>query len=545
MKKIKETLKDKKLYFFFIITLLFFGMFSKMDFATDTYAVIGNDKSEILANFLQSGRFVTAFFFGMFKMMQIKISIVYMLSFILSVISITLSVYIIDKMLEKEGANTLLSGIASILLIINPFLIEEMMYIEKGIMTLAILLTVIAVKYFVDYMRSNKKTSIIKSMFFMLLSVISYQGVVGLFVIIGAVFTVIKSKNFKEFIKNTFVMLIIYGLPALIDLILIKVLSTTSRVNGKINIAESIKKIIDGSKQMLQTYQILPKNTFITLNMLAIILIIISSIKSKKHTTENISKKINSANVSTSDTINSANEGTLSTINSANEGTSNTIIGSNAEILKTIVSIFYIILIDYVFAILPQAMQKTESIWFVARSTYPFASMLGALLTYEALKRRKSENALACKARTNYNVINKILIAIGIIFLGIQLVRFYEIEISHYTVNYLDKEISKSVGQAIIKYENETGNKVTKISIYKDKSPRYSYDAVFVVGDINITAFATSWSDANAINYYNKLELKKVDNDEKIKEKFENVDYTSFSEKQIIIKDDTIHLCVY
>lgn len=540
MKKIKETLKDKKLYFFFIITLLFFGMFSKMDFATDTYAVIGNDKSEILANFLQSGRFITAFFFAMFKMMHIKISIVYALSFTLSIISITLSVYIIDKMLEREGANTLLSGIASTLLIINPFLIEEMMYIEKGIMTLAILLTVLAVKYFVDYMSSNKKTSIIKSMFFMLLSVISYQGVVGLFVIIGAVFTIIKSKNFKEFVKNTFVMLIIYGLPALIDLILIKLFSTTSRVSGEINIAESIKKIIDGSKKMVQTYQILPKNTFISLNMIAVILIIISSIKNKKNTTGGISNKINSTNESTSNTIKNAN-----TVNSENKGTSSTIISVNESLLKTIVSIFYIILIDYVFAILPQAMQKTESIWFVARSTYPFASMLGALLTYEALKRRNSENALDCKTKTNYNVINKILIATGIIFLGIQLVRFYEIEISHYTVNYLDKEISKSVGQAITKYENETGNKVTKISIYKDKSPRYSYDDVFVVGDINITAFATSWSDANAINYYNKLDLKKVDNDEKIKEKFENVDYTSFSEEQIIIKDDTIHLCVY
>ena len=136
MKKIKEALKDKKLYFFFIITLLFFGMFAKMDYATDTYAVIGNDKSEILENFLQSGRFITAFFFVILKMINIKISIVYVLSFSLSVISISMAMYIIDKILIREKANPVLAGVASVLLIINPFSIEEMMYIEKGIMTL-------------------------------------------------------------------------------------------------------------------------------------------------------------------------------------------------------------------------------------------------------------------------------------------------------------------------------------------------------------------------------------------------------------------------
>lgn len=533
MKKIKEALKDKKLYFFFIITLLFFGMFAKMDFATDTYAVIGNDKSEILANFLQSGRFITAFFFAIFKMMNIKISIVYVLSFTLSVISISMAMYIIDKILLKEKANRVLAGVASVLLIINPFSIEEMMYIEKGIMTLAILLTVLAVKYFVDYMDDNKKASIVKSMLFMLFSVMCYQGVVGLFVIISAVFTILKSKNFKEFIKNTFIMLMIYAAPAFVDLLLIKAFSSTSRVSGKIDIAESSKKIVDGSKKMIQTYQILPTNTFIFFNVLAVILIIISSIKSKKTDRESI--------------------------------------------FKTIISILYIILVDYVFAILPQAMQKTDSIWFVARSTYPFTSMLGAIITYEALKRSRAGNAINCNNENNNiknssiksnniesrNIensdiendkkqfsasnekMNKILAAIGIVFLGIQLVRFYEIEINHYTVNYLDKEISKSVGQEIIKYENETGNKVTKISVYKDKNPRYSYNDLFVVGDINITAFATEWSDANAINYYNKLELKKVENDKNIKEKFESVDYTSFSKKQIIIKDDTVHLCVF
>ena len=51
----KETiikiLKDKYLYVFFIITLVFFGIFIRINYTTDTYAVIGMDNSKIISNF--------------------------------------------------------------------------------------------------------------------------------------------------------------------------------------------------------------------------------------------------------------------------------------------------------------------------------------------------------------------------------------------------------------------------------------------------------------------------------------------------------------
>ena len=485
-KKISETLKDKNLYIFLIITLLFFGIFVKMDFATDTYAVIGNDKSEILSNFLQSGRFITAVFFAIFTKLNIKIQLVYILSFLLSIISISLSMYKLNKMLLNEKVSKASSIIISILLIINPFSIEEMMYIEKGIMTLAILLVVLAVEQFVKYIKNEDKKYIISSAIFMLISIMCYQGIAGLFVIITSVFAICESKTFKKFIKNLIALILIYGIAALINLLVIKLLSTSSRVDGQIIILESIKKILSGSKNMIQTYNILPKMCFIIFNVLTAMLTVFACVKNEK-------------------------------------GMSN--------VIKTILQIIYIILCTYIFSILPQAMQKTESIWFVSRSTYPFASMLGAIMLFKALK--------------NDINLNKIFIIIGISFLCIELVRFYQIEIDHYNVNYIDKVISESIGQEIENYENETGIKVTKISIYKDKNPRFSYNNIFVTGDINITAFATSWSDVNAINYYNNLKLRKVENDENIKKEFENVDYTFWSEKQIKIINDTLHLCIF
>ena len=124
--------------------------------------------------------------------------------------------------------------------------------------------------------------------------------------------------------------------------------------------------------------------------------------------------------------------------------------------------------------------------------------------------------------------------------------RFIKIEIDHYILNYEDKVICQDIGKKIKEYENNTGIKINKISIYKDKNARYSYKNLFVTGDINITGFATDWSDVDLINYYNNINLKKVEKDKEIEENFANNDWTRFdSREQIIFKNNTIHLCVY
>lgn len=500
-KKIIEFFKDKKLYIFLGITLLFFGMFVKMDFATDTYAVIGNDKAEILSNFLRSGRFITAFFFSIFKALPINVVVVYRISYIVAIISITLSMYKLYKLIENKIKPDCLSIVISVLLIINPFSIEEMMYIEKGIMTMAILLVVLAVEQFVKWLENKNKKNIIYSLLLMILSMMAYQGVAGLFVIITAVFIIANSKNFKEFIKYTFFSLLIYGVSAIIDLLLIKILATSSRVDGGIILSETLQKIGEGSQSMFKTYNILPAKAFIIFNIITMVLIVVSAIKNKS--------------------------------------------------IKAIIGMVYIVIVDYVFGILPQAMQNSSSIWFVARSTYPFASMLGAIiLGYELVMNRKNEEDSLSKNTEKLTSIKELggvvtIMVISASFLLLELARFYVIEINHYTVNYLDKEISKEIGREIQEYENQTGNKVTKISIYKDKNPRYSYDDIFVSGDMNITAFSTDWSDVNAINYYNDFNLEKVENDEEIKQEFLEEDYQSWTKEEIKFVDDTIHLCVF
>ena len=333
----------------------------------------------------------------------------------------------------------------------------------------------------------------------MLIATFSYQGTLAIFIAISCVYIVKYSKNIKDFIINNITMFIIYGIPAIINLLTVRVFFTNERVSGEIIIKESIEKVISGSKNMFQTYNILPRNFYLILLVVTVVLSIILIFINKKD-----ERKVN-------------------------------------KILK-ILSIIYISVITIFMTILPIAMQNTNSIWFVSRSSYTFASLLGILIILDFIIGK--EEGKINKQREN-KIINVLLIAILLLLLIVQYKSFNKIEIDHYNSNYLDKINSIKIGQMIKEYEKQSGNKITKISIYKDENITYVYKDIFATGDINITGFGPEWSDIKMINYYNNINLQKVENNEEIKQIFKNKDWDNFNEEQVILKGDTIHFCKF
>ena len=484
----KKILKDKKLYLFFLITIAFFGIFIHQQFATDTYAVLEESGRKILTNFLQSGRIITAIFFVFIKIFKVPFSLSYLLSTIIAIFAITLSIYKLFYLLKNEIVkNELIATLISVMVIINPFSIELFLYIEKGVMTLAILFSILAVDEFVKLLKDKtKKKDFILSIVYMCLSIFSYQGVAAIYIILSTIFVIKYSKNIKEFIVNTLKSLIVYGIPALLNVFIVKFIFVGNRVNGSVNFSESIDKIKNGIFSMAKTYNILPKYFLITMFLILFIIAIIECIKNSKHK------------------------------------------------ILSIVGLVYIDIVIIVATIAPFVMQNSASIWFVSRSTYGFASILAVQIIY------------ICNFINEDKIAEYLIILLSIIILSLTFYRFIKIEIDHYILNYEDKVICQDIGKKIKEYENNTGIKINKISIYKDKNARYSYKNLFVTGDINITGFATYWSDVNLINYYNNINLKKVEKDKEIEENFANNDWTRFdSREQIIFKNNTIHLCVY
>ena len=555
----KKKIKIKKIYFvFLLITLVFFGTFAKMDFATDTYAVLESSKRGILQNFLQSGRLITAFFFSAFVVLKTPISIVYLLTFLAAIFSISFSMYKLYYIIKENIVdNKYISAILAVSIIINPFSIELFMFIEKGVMTFGVLACVLALEQFVKFVENCRKKESYKfeegksrnadsleeinkkikkefclAIFYMSLAVFSYQGVVAIFLALATVFVLKDSKTFKEFLKNTIASVMIYLIPAIINFIMVKVIFKANRISGEIIFAESLRKIAFGIIKMFTTYAILPSVFVIVLFYASLIIFAVTIFTNK-----NIKHK-------------------------------------SLKILE----LLYLDFITIFATVAPQILQSTNSIWFVSRSTYAFASIIGInslfILIVElegrenktktklekntpelreletnanGLELEKANSKIEIKDNKSKAVKN-IAIAVEILNLLLIIVTWYRfnlIEIAHYNLNYEDKLIAEEIGKEIYNYEQETGVEVKKVAVYKDKNPRFTYKDIFTSGDINITAFTTEWSDVNSINYYNNLKLERIEQDEEKIKEFANEDWESFDKEQLIFEGDTLHLCVF
>lgn len=487
--KAKEIFSDKELYIFSIIVIAFFGIFCILQYAPDTYSVFANDIKSTTLHFLACGRFITGiatyFFMGILKLSH---NMVYKLSYLFAMICTIISLYKLNKLIKKDVKNNIVSIIISTLIIINPFSLELFFYIEKGIMMLSVLLCVLAVGKIEKFFGGDKK-SIIYALIYMLIANCCYQGTVGVFVAISLIYVIKYSKNIKEFIINNLIVAFTYGIPALLNFLLVRFIFTNERVNGEIILSKSISKIIQGTNNMLTTtYGLLPNYLFLTVMAILLGVIIFKSIRLDKNTKEKI---------------------------------------------LSILGAFYLIIITLFATVAPQLLQDTNQIWFVARSSYPMAAIIGILLEYLFMK-------FDIKSITK-----NILICILTIFLIIQFGKFMRFSIDNYIGNYMDKTITYKINIMMLDYEKETGNKIDTISIYRDANTAYAYPNIKATGDMNVKAYTAEWVIPCILRLYTNREYKVIENEEHIKLEFEKVDWTSFSEEQIIFEKNIMHLCIF
>ncbi len=483
--------KDKAFWLFFGVTILFLGAFIKLQYATDTYTIFNQNYIIPLKHFLLSGRFLTAGFWYIISILNLGIYKSYIISFGLGIIFVSLSIYKLYRIFIKDISNKFLCGILAIAIVINPFLIELFLFFEKGILSFSILMSILGVDFFIKFL--NKKTikRFIVSMFFMLLAIFSYQGTISIFMGLGAIYIVKYSKNIKQFIKNNIFLGLIYGIPAIINYLVVNFFFNNSRVTtGIYIIEESLRKIFVGLKELyIRSFDILPKYFFLSIIIISIIIFIISIIIDKS---------------------------------------------KGSYKLLSILKLIYIIIMLNIFTILPQLIIKTDSIWMVARSSYAIASIIGIIIIH-----------LLYEVKCN-KIINNFIILILIFYLGIQYVSYQKIIKDHYILNYLDNYICTQIKDEILEYELNTGINIKNIVFYRDKSPSYSYQNIICYGDMNIRAFYPEWSVGSIINEkLNKQLIEIKDKDIEIEKFFCDNNWDYYSKEQIIFKGDTIHLCVF
>jgi hypothetical protein len=209
LKEKLDQLKDKKLYFFLLISILFYGALTKLNFMTDTYAVFETSARDMAKHFITSGRFVTALWYSICVFLNLKWNIVYIISFAVAIFSATIAMYKLYTIIMKEISNDRIATLISILIIANLFSIELFLYIEKGILILSVLFCVLAFEQIIKYFDGRKK-SLIYAIIYMIFANFSYQGTVALFVALSLVWIVKYTKDIKSFVKNNIITAICY-----------------------------------------------------------------------------------------------------------------------------------------------------------------------------------------------------------------------------------------------------------------------------------------------------------------------------------------------
>jgi len=478
---------------YLLIVLIFFGTFIRPNYTLDTYADVMTNPYDILRNFLQSGRFITAIGFVVFRGLHINVEVVDLLSFVLALIAIVAALYVLEELFrQKLIRQSTWSFVLPLLIILNPFIVELFLYVEKGIMVLGILFCVVAAVYFETYLESRQRSKLALSLLLCILATFCYQGIVGLFIVLATIINLAHFSDWKRFIKDTLLSVIIYAAGPFLNVVFIKVFTSGGRTGGAINIFESIAKIFSGSVDMINLFRIIPSIIYWGLILSVIIIYLAYSIKARQSSTK--------------------------------------------KTAITLLQIAYLFCVSYLAAIAPQLVQQTSSIWFVARSTYVFASIFGVTLAIIIQRQPKL---------TTHKLLHCGLLIICVLCLAIQFICFNNIIIDHYNSTEIDRFRAEQLEQIIADYELTHKQEVTAIMPAFDKHRTYFYPGIFASGDINITAFSSDWSDIANINYWTGRRFERIEPSKEWSEHCSQRDWQGFNSEQIKFQDNVLQICWY
>lgn len=165
-------------------------MLVKPEFATDTYAVFNFDSNEVFMQFAMSGRFITAIFFKIIKILNITEKITYLFSYILALFCSIFSQIKLYELIEKDIKSAILKIIIPTLILLNTFSIELFLFIEKGIMWFGILMCTLAIEKTVNFLKNldsfnkydrTKIRNLIIATILVFVANCSYQGITRYF----------------------------------------------------------------------------------------------------------------------------------------------------------------------------------------------------------------------------------------------------------------------------------------------------------------------------------------------------------------------------
>ena len=488
-KKINSVLENKVVLIAILIALILFGAFIKVEYSRCTYKMYYNPWEVEYEHFKTLGRYFLSIGWRIVSVLGFSIYETYRLSYFMAMFFTVLSIIVMEKIASRFTDNKVFSVIISTLIVVNPFIIDLYIYLEKGFLIFSVFATVFAVEKVIKYWENKK----IRNLFFALISLLcaafTYQGTTTLFVAILLVGILKYSKNIKEFIKNNLIVAIIFGLAMGANLICIKLFNTSTRISGDKSIIANIEVIINTLSNMtILSFKTLPKYLFITTFTVLFGSYFIGMICNKNTLKNNI---------------------------------------------KIILGFAYVITGTFVMSIIPQLSLETASVVLVPRSTFTFGAIIGIVMMF-AFSKIEMKKVLK----------GFVLIVFSIYFL-LQVFWMQKIISDHYIVNYLDNSTGKLIGECISEYEKETGIEVKYAIYYEDACVNSSYPDIITFDQMN-KKVVSMYSKLLLLNYIsgnNILEAHQKNNE--FEEFFKQNDWDYFDKDQVKFVGDIVHICQF
>lgn len=496
---VKNSIKNALFELFIItaLTLMCFGVDYIPEYATDSYALIqtGLIGTTQWATSV-TGRVIMMGFYYLMGKAGADFFQFYSANYILAIISLILSIFILENLLKNYITNCYCRIFMSFITIVNPLIIEYFMFVEVGCFMLSILFCMCALGLYICWMRRGQMRYLLGCIVFGECCVFTYQPILAVFVIMVLPFVLVYSDNIKKYIVHLSIPVAIYGVCGVSNALYLK-RAGSYRVASEINF---ISSIFNACKTAWHYYKdmslVFPKGLY-TILILAVaffclVQLILNGFLSKETRVCSLINGINMLII----------------------------------IIGTVMSGIALLCVG-------------NGFWS-PRCVYPLGYLVGILLINYAVNIKRDIEPQ--KITLLYK--NLCLFFCGMLFL-VELANFSKIFVAKHKNTALDAWRCGIINKQIREYEKENNIEVTTVAVYSDQNVCWPQYNLFSSGDLIVSSFLTSWSCVPALNYYGSRTFTVGEQQEYYVDYFSSLDWDTYSDDQLIFDGNILHLCVY
>lgn len=387
---------------------------------------------------------------------------------------------------EKSFKDMILVIGISFCIIFNFMYLENMYFAEIPIMALGIFLFIKASENLIE-------EKYWKSLLYLILGELCYQGTINFFITFTFVLLIIKNKKInKELIRKMLVAVFFCVIAVIINIIQIKISGKMfnleqSRLGSLASIPTNIIYILlNIGTIIIKSSYIFPEYLFIVFLLCTYIIVFIYDLIKIKE--------------------------------------DNDIFNVLMLIMVAIISSVAINIISL-------------SSFGLGRMVFSVGALIGLIFMY-----------LYCSTDIfkNTKILKYFLICDIILYIMINIINYTYLMSSNKKANELDKQEALKVNEYMLEYEQKNNIEIKNIAVAYDKNVTWCYNELKHKSLYTHRALMIWWCDVYTINYYTNRNLQKVQMKPEIYNTyFKDKDWDKLEKEQFIFEGDTMYYCVY